>query len=744
MSRIKMAGIGESLLNHGEKIAFAVLAAFAVLLIWWGIGAESVSPSQRPEDLEKLARAAGDNIVRVENVPADRVPERRPMAPRVEPWRPQQVKIAAAPQTPTLFDRPLFAELTKRSKPEVFPIESLRAVAGVAVLPDPAAAVGGGGMFQPPGMIRPSLPPEPVPERPGRGPGRRPRGRPGDRGDDGTLFGGFGPLAPEPEAALTPEQPQEPGKVTPFVVVTGLIPAARQIAEYESRFGSASFRDSERDYPRWAVYLVERARVVPGGSPTWQRLEIENVERTEPGGMGRVPMVPGPGGELDGEAGSPLAQELVPPFFLLQPQETEIGYAAAAPERIDRPWGTILVHPWFIPKLEDYLDSNPDEEEDLPPPEPVSLADLVANPDDFIDKRLRIEGVVLEADPRRQQEIRLYRVGVRSDDGGQRIAADPIGRGKKPVCAISEAFGRDLSISGVSADDQSADVVVRVDRMGPTPVIRILSIELRNDGGGAARSLVDPAPEPIRDAGFGGMAGEGGPMMGLNPDMPLSEMRLFRFVDTKVTPGETYQYRVRFALRNPNVGLAPRYLSDPAAARGEFLLSDYSQPTPPVRVSEPTALAARTIPKDVARKMKLRGDTVEVMVLGPSEESGNLALRSVVTEPGGLADVDMALNSPGNTRFYGETVTTDRILLDVHGPQDERADLRTRMPPPPLEMLFLRPDGSFEFVSAADMEPRVEQYAATLFKSGTKEPDDGKSDRRESNRDRDPQPRRGR
>jgi len=744
MSRINMAGIGSGLLNHGEKIAYALLAVFAVLLIWWGVGAESVGPTRQPEELEKLARAAGENIVRVENVPADRLPERRPMAPRVEPWRPQQVKIAAAPPTPALFDRPLFAELTKRSRPEVFPIEGLRAVAGVAVLPDPAAAVGGG-MLQPPAMIRPPLPPEPEAGRPERGPGRRPRGRPGDRGNDETLFGGFGPLGPEPEMALASEQPQEPGTVTPFVVVTGLIPAARQIAEYENRFGSASFRDPERDYPRWAVYLVERARVVAGAAAAWERLEITNVERTEPGDMGRVPMVPGPGGGgLDGEAGPPLAEELVPPSFLLQPQEAEVGYAAAAPQRIDRPWGTTLVHPWFIPKLEDYLDQSPDDDEDLPPPETVSLADLVANPDGFVGQRLRIEGVVVEAEPRRQQEIKLYRIGIRSDDGSTRIVAEPIGRGKKPVAAISESFGRDLSISGVSAEDQSAHVVARVDRMGRTPVIRILEIELRADDDSVARSLVDPAPEPIGDGDLGGMAGEGGPMMGLNPDMPLSEMRLFRFVDTAVKPGETYQYRVRFALRNPNVRLAPRYLSDPAAAKGEFLLSDYSQPTPPVRVPEPTMLAARTIPKDVARKMKLRGDAVEVMVLGPSEESGNLALRSVVTEPGGLANVDMELNSPGNTRFYGERVTTDRVLLDVHGPQDDRADLRTRTPPPPLEMLFLRSDGSFEFVSAADMEPQVEQYASTLFKPGTKEPDDGKPDRRDGNRDRDLPPRRGR
>ena len=62
-----------------------------------------------------------------------------------------------------LFDRPLMQELAKRAKPEVLPIEDLRAIAGVAVLPDttdPAA------MMQRPGLA-PGLdapPPEPFPQ----------------------------------------------------------------------------------------------------------------------------------------------------------------------------------------------------------------------------------------------------------------------------------------------------------------------------------------------------------------------------------------------------------------------------------------------------------------------------------------------------------------------------------------------------------------------------------------------------
>ncbi len=77
---------------------------------------------------------------------------------------------------------------------------------------------------------------------------------------------------------------------------------------------------------------------------------------------------------------------------------------------------------------------------------------------------------------------------------------------------------------------------------------------------------------------------------------------------------------------------------------------------------------------------------------------------------------------------------TDRILLDVRGSQEDRADSRARIPLPPLEMLFLRPDGSFELVSAAAMELQVEKYGKTLFKPNTKEPDDGKPNPAERDR----------
>jgi hypothetical protein len=53
----------------------------------------------------------------------------------------------------------------------------------------------------------------------------------------------------------------------------------------------------------------------------------------------------------------------------------------------------------------------------------------------------------------------------------------------------------------------------------------------------------------------------------------------------------------------------------------------------------------------------------------------------------------------------------------MRGRQDEREDTRTAKPTPPpepLEMLFLRADGGFELVTAADSQSSIERFEATL------------------------------
>jgi hypothetical protein len=726
------AAIGAFFVNHGEKVAFTAVGAFALLLAWWGIDAlrtQAVKPDRKPEAVASLASQATTNIGSVRKVPPERLPNRDPLPPAIDPWRPQQVKIAAAPSSATLLDRPLFTELSKRTKPDVFAIEDVRAVAGLAVLPDPAAQAGGP-EFAP---RQPDLAPPPQ-EDPRRRPprGRPPRGR--ETAGEGSPFGLQGGLTPEMNPAAA--APQQSGKITPFVVVTGLIPTLKQQQEFERRFASSSFREPRRDRPQWAVYLVERSRVVPGGTPRWEKLEVKDAARPDAGG--RIGA-----GEMPGAAGAPgqqpMQQETLPPAFFLQPEDSAVSYAAPLPQRIDEPWGGAGVHPWFLPKIEEFLRAGPQEskpkEEEL---DTVTLADLVADAKTRAGKELRLKAVSLEPDPERQRDVGLYKFGVKAAKPAAEVAIATIGVAAKPVFAVSEQWARQLSIDGTTAASRPANLLCRVDLVGKTPVVRILEIELLDEQGDVSETLTEPAPQPVA-AGEGMVPGGGLPTGGeLGQSVAGTENRLFRFVDTAVKPGESYRYRVRFALRNPNVGLASRHLADVAAAKGEFLLSEYSNETPPVRVPEPVALIARTIDKDTRKKLKVKGETLEVMILAPSEKTGNYALRSTLTDLGGLANVSPDLNRPGDVRFYGEPLTTDTVLVDAHGSQEERADIRSTDPPEPLEMLFLREDGSFTVASAADGERPIRRYGGTLFKPGTQLPDDGRPERPDKSREAQP------
>jgi hypothetical protein len=220
------AAIGGLLVNHGEKLAFGLLAAFALTLAWWGIAAvrsESVRSDQTPAAIRSLAAAAEENIERVPKPPDGSLPNWKPLGPAIDPWRPGRVQLTDAPPPRAFLNRPLMAELTKRTKPAVFPLEDLQAVAGIAVLPDSQARRDPVNPGVPP--PRPDLPPRPDEEDSRRRPGR---GRPQpDR--DQPAAGMFG-LEGNPGPALA--EPQQPGRVTPFVVVTGLIPAAKQQQEY--------------------------------------------------------------------------------------------------------------------------------------------------------------------------------------------------------------------------------------------------------------------------------------------------------------------------------------------------------------------------------------------------------------------------------------------------------------------------------------------------------------------------------
>lgn len=197
------------------------------------------------------------------------------------------------------------------------------------------------------------------------------------------------------------------------------------------------------------------------------------------------------------------------------------------------------------------------------------------------------------------------------------------------------------------------------------------------------------------------------------------DYRLFRFVDMDVESGKTYRYRVRLSVRNPNHMLPAQHLADAALAKDTLLASGVSNTTAPVTVPGSTTILAR--PKaDTKRAKTVRGERserAEILVLGENPQTGDYSLSSLITEVGGLINVDRRLNKPGETRTRGEEIFTNRVLIDMIGRQEDRDDGRptkTGSRPEPIEMLLLREDGSFELVTTAESQSLIERHIDTL------------------------------
>lgn len=621
------AAIGDFLLAHGEKFVMAVVALGAAGLIWTAVNAvrfKSVQPGQTPKEIEGLAAEANRHIAAAPRPPADDSRKPGQLAEAIDPWRPP-VKPAAAPQLAPL-DRPLYRELAKRTKPEVFPIESLQAVSGIAIVAKGEAAQ---------------------------------------------------------------------SQIVPYIVVTGLIPAARQKQEFTRRFGSASHRNEDTDVPFWDVYRVERMQVVPGAAGTWK-----NMEATKAAPPGKGEAGGGGGGAAD-----------VPPAFLLAAGETDNAYAAPLPTRQDAPWGATAFHPWFLPKLRRSLEERAPETDAGRQVVAMAPDKLAAAPLEFVNRIGTLTGARFFGDPERVKNAGVVAHGVKFGNPEVSFAVGEVGATTAPVFVVSDRWARALSLGEGLPADTACTLRVRVERLGSTPVVRILGFTPLGADGQPGEERADPDPTPLQMAAGEGQAAGGA--AGSDAGAERTEFRLFRFVDTSVKPGQEYRYRVRFAIRNPNHSVDQQHLADPALAKDPFLLSPASNETVAVAVPDPTAILVRTLKKEKLKRLK--PGAVEILVLADSQQTGGYALRSLITEPGGLANVDSRLNKPGDLRTQGEDFATERVLVDVRGRQEDRVEqAKTTGVPEVIEMLFVRPDGSCDVVSAADSQERFDRYADTL------------------------------
>ena len=298
------------LLRHAEKFVVAALGLGAAWMAWGGIRAlwtESVRPNQLPAAIQAGVTQANAHIGSVTELPADLLTPHPSLTAEIDGWRSVKPKEARGL---ALLDKPLFEDLARRTKPNVLPLEDVRAVAGIAVLEVKQAGAA-------------------KPDQAGDGRGARPsrRGRP--------------PAAeaqaePQPEPEQPPEPAGTPGRVVPYVIVTGMLPIAKQQAAFDEAFATVGFRDQKLDTPVWTDFEIERS-LVEAGKDAWQKLDLAAVLKLRIGQWAAADA------------------NRVPPVYQLSPDQdgrdrrlTPFGFCGLLPTRIDEPWGPEQFHPLVL------------------------------------------------------------------------------------------------------------------------------------------------------------------------------------------------------------------------------------------------------------------------------------------------------------------------------------------------------------------------------------------------------------
>lgn len=752
-------GISDFFLNHGEKLVVGLFAMLSLGLVWGGVDALRTKPVTRellPQVMTEQANRSREHISREKTPPPDTT-KRPTLATVMEPWR--QPSIADRPPA-TVFNRPIIEQRNKRSKPEVYPIERLIAVPGQAVValkPDEAAALaaaaaeprdddgkgkrgtgrgrdnapGRGTGGQADGGAADGLGGGAVA---GRGGGGAAAGVPGAGSGYPGMAGGYpgGEMGGGMMGAGAPANPV--GRVVPYCVVLGLVPWLKQTEDFQERFMASSLPNPQGDQPVWADYLVERAEVGPDGLGPWKKIDLRAAWRQADklyAGIERDQL----------PADFILTQEMAPDP---DPSRTTFGYLTPLPQLAGDVWGLTAVHPWCIETILERQARQREWEKEMAEAAKASSTALRGQtsggmpgmpggyPGGAAGMPGGYPGGAAGGIPG----------GIPGGDGGSMVSADgggyPGGGSGYPAGGAGYPGGGSGYPGGGSGYPGGAYPGPTASAGGgggmgggsPPRGPRSTSVGTMSAGGGGSRGgggalgggeAAGGVP-PSMGGMMGGMMGAGMGMPGAmgpggdgRPAEP-TEYRLFRFIDYTVEPGKSYTYRVRVSVFNPNYDMPAAHLADVGLAKDLKIASETSNESAPVAVPRGGELLARTLPSKDAKRLK---GGVEVILLGldPADDEttiGSSALRSVITDVGGFANVDKRLNKGGDQRARGEDLATDALLVDVRGRQEERSDSKVKEPAEPFDLLFLRSDGSLELVVPDETVIPVNQFIATL------------------------------
>ncbi len=233
--KFDVSSVKKWLMEHGEKVAFGVMAVVFLLFTYSALRQEVLDDTKQPEALKKMANQVQSHVA------GSTWDQSREGLQLVDYDKRAQRELISDKSFPLSvpFNNPLADEKTKRGMPQLLPVEDLRVAAGTGIF---------------------SLAPE------AGGPGS------GGGGDVKVLKGAG--LKPSNNARL---------KSQCWAVITALVPYDKQAAEYSRVFSHAMSLSKEAEVPRYANVIVERAEIdrAHPDQLDWKKLPREDVQAFE-------------------------------------------------------------------------------------------------------------------------------------------------------------------------------------------------------------------------------------------------------------------------------------------------------------------------------------------------------------------------------------------------------------------------------------------------------------------------------
>jgi hypothetical protein len=561
--KLDLSTVQDFFIYHGEKVAVGFVG---LVFLWCFVRAVSISGRTvdfSPEQLRSEAQSALEHIEQGTPGEPIQITDYVAIARRIRDRIDETFY-----RHEVLWDPPLWERKGMRGEPPVFGLEKIRAVAG-------------NGVFN---MIDPKAPP------------------------------------------TSAAQAASPTRGQRWVVVTGLIPIAKQLEAYQETFKDAIYRDPQRDYPLYIHYWVERAEI-PAEGQTGQLRWVRIDPRMMMWYFVRL-----------WRGGSP---EVVHPAYIPRslPQGTPLVFPLGP--RVGESWGPEVAFPPEIP-LASAMQPTPGaggypgemaSYPGMPSPGPVPMATPGGYPgspgypgEETYSETMYPGGPMPYGGP----TVSTYP----GSPAGPGMPGTPMPGGPGP--GIIPPLGEVPGLPGLSGTEPSAP-----------------GQEASSQQPSGAGRLVAP--------------GTSGP----SPATLQVKYQLFRFFDFTVQPGKQYVYRVQLLLYNPNYRLDPQYLERPELAEQPWLETQWSDATEPVRVPMDARLIAGPVKP---APTVLHEPQANVVILAFREEDGLRTYQDFTLLRGQLANLEGTIAKaslrpgyPGSEMYPGASGLEELYMPETMG-----------------------------------------------------------------------------